>query len=124
MIPMQIKEHLKHFQTMKAADKDFAATLGGLMDQFSRHVEVENTRNLPMLENVIDSQENRALAAEFEKTKMFVPSRVHQEMSSKPPFDNVVGLLAAPLDKLTNLFRKFPKDREDKEKVYNPPDIH
>ena len=122
-----MKEHLKRFQGLKATDESFIPTLRTLMDGFSQHIQTQSSHTLPMLQSVINDQESRSLAQQFEHTKMFVPSRVHDEMSSKPPFDNVVGLLAAPLDRLANMFRKWPKDepREDKgkkkEKVYIPP---
>ena len=95
------------------------------MDRFSQYAEAENRRTLPMLQSVMSDQENRNLAHQFERTKMFAPSRMHQE---KPPFNNIVGLLSAPVDRLADFFRKWPdttsaeeKDRGKEEKIYVPP---
>lgn len=35
--------------------------------------------------------------------------RSHPSAPDKPPFETVVGLMTAPVDKLINLFNKFPK---------------
>ena len=91
------------------------------MDRFSQHAEAESSHILPMLQSVVNEQESRTLAQQFDRTKMFAPSRVHQE---KPPFNNVVGLLAAPVDRLADLFRKWPYSAsagEKEEKIYVPP---
>ena len=120
----QIKEHLKHFQDKKPSDSEFIPSLQVLMDRFSQHADAEKRRTLPMLQSVMSDQENRNLAHQFERTKMFAPSRMHQE---KPPFNNIVGLLSAPMDRLADLFRKWPdsasaeKDKGKEEKIYVPP---
>lgn len=46
----------------------------------------------------------------FERTKMFAPTRAHPSAPNKPPFETVVGLITAPLDKLRDVFRTFPED--------------
>jgi hypothetical protein len=50
---------------------------------------------------------------------MFVPSRSHPRAPNRPPFETLAGLLATPIDRLGDLFRKFPKEKEGaaKEKV-------
>jgi len=37
--------------------------------------------------------------------------RAHPNAPNKPPFETVAGLLAAPLDKLRDLFEKFPQNK-------------
>jgi hypothetical protein len=44
------------------------------------------------------------------RTKKFVPTHSHPNAPDKPPFETVVGLMTAPLDKLQDVFKKFPKD--------------
>jgi hypothetical protein len=54
--------------------------------------------------------ESEDLASRFNNTKAFVPSRSHPSAPDDGgPFETVAGLMAAPLDRLGDLFRKFPK---------------
>ena len=46
----------------------------------------------------------------FGRTKMFAPTKSHPSAPSKPPFETVAGLLAAPIDIIKDLFKKFPED--------------
>lgn len=114
----KIKQQLKHFQDLKATDENFISTLNSLMDDFNRHSEEEETSDLPKLQSLISEEENQYLTQQFDRTKLFVPSRAHPGSPNKPPFENVHGLLTAPVDKLMDILRKWP---EDWSRVYNPP---
>lgn len=81
-----------------------------IMDPLTQHIREEEKDDLPKLEDKISSDDSVALAKSFRRTKMFVPTRSHGSMTNKPPFETVAGLLAAPMDKLADMFRKFPKD--------------
>ena len=50
------------------------------------------------------------MAKSFGRTKMFVPTRSHPSAGEHPPFETVMGLLTAPFDHLSDLFRKFPDE--------------
>jgi hypothetical protein len=50
------------------------------------------------------------MAKSFGRTKAFVPSRSHPSAGEKPPFETAMGLLAAPIDHIADLFRKFPNE--------------
>ena len=41
--------------------------------------------------------------------------RAHPSAPNKPPFETLVGFLAAPIDKLLDAFAEFPKDDEMKD---------
>jgi hypothetical protein len=41
---------------------------------------------------------------------MFVPTQSHPSAPDKPPFETVAGLMAAPIDHLKDMFKKFPED--------------
>lgn len=45
---------------------------------------------------------------------MFVPTRSHPSAPDRPPFETAMGLLAAPIDRLMDMFRKFPDEPEKK----------
>jgi hypothetical protein len=78
------------------------------------HIDEEEKRDLPALEQALKShaQETESLATQFAKTKQFVPTRSHPSAGENPPFETVMGLMAAPIDKLADMFRKFP-DKKD-----------
>ncbi|PIG82585.1 HHE domain protein [Aspergillus arachidicola] len=103
-----VKEQLKKFQNLKASDADFIPTLEALMKDLAPHIKEEESTDLPALEESLTPEESEKLSKSFGRTKMFVPSRSHPSAPSKPPYETVVGLLAAPIDHLADLFRKWP----------------
>ncbi|GMF81353.1 unnamed protein product [Aspergillus oryzae] len=103
-----VKEQLKKFQNLKASDADFIPTLEALMKDLAPHIKEEESTDLPALEEALSPEESEKLSKSFGRTKMFVPSRSHPSAPSKPPYETAVGLLAAPIDHLADLFRKWP----------------
>ncbi|OJJ36571.1 hypothetical protein ASPWEDRAFT_38176 [Aspergillus wentii DTO 134E9] len=104
----EIKEQLKIFQDQSPTDVHFLHTIEGLMENFKHHVNDEETDDIVRLDDVLTQEQSISLTRSLERTKIFVPTRSHPIASSKPPFETVVGLLAAPLDHLADLFRKWP----------------
>jgi hypothetical protein len=64
--------------------------------------------DLPALDDALSSEDSKRLAESFSRIKVFAPSRCHPMAPNKPPFDAVAGLIAAPLDYLGDLLRRFP----------------
>lgn len=58
----------------------------------------------------MSADDSSRMAKSFGRAKAFVPSRSHPSAPNKPPFEIAVGLLAAPIDHLVDLFRKFPDE--------------
>ncbi|KAJ5160923.1 uncharacterized protein N7482_007927 [Penicillium canariense] len=106
-----IKEKLQIFQNLEASDPRFVPTMTILMDDLASHAQTEETKDLVKLEGAITAEESRRLARSFGRTKWFAPSRAHPNLPN-PPYQTVVGLMAAPVDYLQDLFRKWP-DPED-----------
>ncbi|KAJ5601707.1 hypothetical protein N7510_011241 [Penicillium lagena] len=104
----QSVKQLKIFQNMKASDPQFIPTIKALMEDLSEHIKEEETNDLPKLEELLSQEESEGYSTSFGRTKMFVPSRSHPSAPDKPPYETVVGLLAAPIDHLSDLFRKWP----------------
>ncbi|KAK6338464.1 hypothetical protein TWF730_002527 [Orbilia blumenaviensis] len=104
----RVKDMLYKFQSMKAQDPEFLKTLQELFKDLKQHIKNEEQKDLPALERQLDSDSSDSYARSFERTKLFVPTRSHPSAPDKPPFETVAGLLAAPIDKLMDLFRKFP----------------
>ncbi|KIM93480.1 hypothetical protein OIDMADRAFT_21522 [Oidiodendron maius Zn] len=105
-----VKEQLKRFQGLKAGSTEFIPTIKALMADLSEHIRGEEEQDLPALDRELSAEDSESLAKSFGRTKAFVPSRSHPSAPSKPPFETAVGLLAAPIDHLADLFRKFPDE--------------
>jgi hypothetical protein len=84
--------------------------LKSLWSHLSQHIEEEEKDDLPLLEKSLPSGEGDSMAKSFARTKMFVPTGSHPQAPDKPPFETVVGLMTAPIDKLGDMFRKFPQE--------------
>jgi hypothetical protein len=78
------------------------------MKNLKQHMEEEENEDLVALDKSIGDADAESLAKSFSRTKAFVPPRSHPMAPNKPPFEIVVGLMAAPLDHLWDLLRKFP----------------
>lgn len=106
-----MKEKLYEFQSMGPADPTFIPAIDSLWETLSQHIKEEEVEDLPALEKAIDAESSEAMARSFDRTKHFVPTRSHPGAPDRPPFETVAGLLAAPLDKLLDMFRKFPEGK-------------
>lgn len=95
---------------MKPSHEDFQLTLNNIWQQLSHHIDDEEHSDLPALERSMPEEVGNKLAKSFARTKMFVPTRSHPMAPDKPPFETVVGLMTAPIDKLGDMFRSFPKE--------------
>jgi hypothetical protein len=112
---------LKEFQNLNAVDDAFIPKLEEIWTELEHHIEDEESGDLPELESALGSRPIRgssdgsseSLAKKFEKTKAFVPSRSHPAAGENPYFESAVGMLAAPIDRIADLFRKFPDDITD-----------
>jgi len=106
----KVKQMLKAFQNMKATDNDYVETIQAIWSDLSHHIKEEENDDLPSFEEALKSipGESEKLAKSFERTKAFVPTRSHPSAGEHPPFETVMGLLNAPIDKVMDLFRKFP----------------
>jgi hypothetical protein len=107
---VQVKEQLSRFENMSPTDPEFDSTIKSLMEDLKEHIREEEQEDLPKLEEALEKTYSEDLAKSFQRTKMFVPTHSHPMAPSRPPFETVAGLMAAPIDKLRDMFRKFPKD--------------
>lgn len=111
-----IKEQLKVFQGLSADDPAFLPTLRGMVGDLEHHFKEEEEEDLVLLEEALSQAESEALTRSFERTKLFVPSRSHPMAPDKPPFETVAGLLAAPMDMVADIFRKWPHPGQEETK--------
>ncbi|KAL1596292.1 hypothetical protein SLS60_008937 [Paraconiothyrium brasiliense] len=106
----KLKTQLKEFQRMKSEDPEYIPKLKTLYTLLERHIAEEEKEDLPKFEKALSRQDGASakLAANFQRTKNFVPTRSHPSAGENPAFESVMGLLAAPIDRLADMFRKFP----------------
>lgn len=78
----------------------------------------------------IGPEDSASAAVSFKRTKKFAPTRyvisrstcrtfgltqrhrAHPGAPDKPPFETLAGLMAAPVDKLKDMFAQFPSQEE------------
>lgn len=106
----QVKALLHKFQNLSPSDSAFQPTLESLWSELSKHISEEETDDLPALEKTLSEGDSQSMSKSFKRTKMFVPTRSHPAAPDKPPYETVAGMLATPIDKLGDMFRRFPKD--------------
>ncbi|RHZ52741.1 hypothetical protein CDV55_100500 [Aspergillus turcosus] len=105
-----VKEHLYKFQGLSPEDAEFESTLKALWKDLGQHIKEEETEDLPTLEKTLDQTDSESQTKKFMRTKKFIPTRSHPSAPDKPPFETVAGLMAAPIDHISDLFRKFPEE--------------
>jgi hypothetical protein len=82
----------------------------------SAHIEEEEHQDLPALESALTTAnktgaESESLAKKFGMAKALVPSRSHPSAGENPYFESALGMLAAPIDHIADIFRKFPEEK-------------
>lgn len=108
----EVKNLLYDFQSMSPKDAKFIPTLQSLWSTLSKHIKEEERHDLPALEKHINSDRSMKMAKSFQTTKHFVPTRSHPSAPNKPPYETAVGLLTTPMDKLMDMFKRFPTEDE------------
>jgi hypothetical protein len=110
---LQVKELLKEFQNMHAESVDYVPKLKELWTVLAEHIKEEEEHDLPALEQALKSLdgESENMAKKFGLTKAFVPTRSHPSAGENPYFESAMGMLAAPIDHIADIFRKFPENK-------------
>lgn len=106
----QVKEDLYKLQSMSPNDSQFMPLFDQLLHDLHTHIEHESNEDMPRLEKLLSREESRALANQFERTKIILPTRSHPSAPNKPYFENFAALLAAPIDRFADLLRAFPSE--------------
>ena len=78
------------------------------MEDLRHHIDDEEKVGLPKLDEALSKDESIELAQSFDRTKYFVPTRAHSWTPQRPPYETAIGLMTAPIDRLADVFRKWP----------------
>ncbi|GLA50802.1 hypothetical protein AnigIFM63604_007117 [Aspergillus niger] len=106
-----IKELLYTFQGLQPDDTEFIPTLKSLWANLEQHIKEEESQDLPALESALGDSASESMARSFGRTKNFIPTRSHPAAPDQPPYETVVGLMSAPVDRLGDMLRKFPDQK-------------
>jgi hypothetical protein len=79
-----------------------------LTDDLAAHIHTEETLDLVKLESAITAEESQRLARWFARSKWVAPTRAHPSLPDRSPYEMATALIAAPLDHLQDLFRRWP----------------
>jgi hypothetical protein len=100
---------------MKPSQPDYVPKLKQLWAVLEEHIKEEEQHDLPALEQALTmapaAGESEKLSKKFGLTKAFVPSRSHPSAGENPYFESAMGMLAAPIDHIADIFRKFPDQK-------------
>lgn len=114
----QVKDDLYKLQSMSPDDSQFSSLLERLLNDLHTHIDHEANEDMPRLEKLLSREESRDLANQFEKTKMILPTRSHPSAPNKPYFENFAAMLAAPIDRFSDLLRAFPPEDQVQELIH------
>ncbi|KAL1714126.1 hypothetical protein EV715DRAFT_210176 [Schizophyllum commune] len=112
----EVKEKLYEIEKLDPGSTEFDALLESTMSALHKHIETEERDEMPKLEALLMEEDSKSAAGSFARTKMIAPTRPHPSAPDKPPFETIVGLMSAPIDKVMDMFAKFPSE-EDKQKA-------
>ncbi|OJA15610.1 hypothetical protein AZE42_09638 [Rhizopogon vesiculosus] len=110
-----VKELLAKLEALQVGTAEFDSILERAMATLHKHNDSEEQNDLPRLEMVLHPDHSKEAAAQFRRTKHFVPTRPHPMAPNKPPYETLVGFMAAPIDKLKDLFTTFPTEEMKKD---------
>ncbi|KAF8645907.1 hypothetical protein AX16_007493 [Volvariella volvacea WC 439] len=105
-----IKEKLAALEKMRVGTEEYGRTLAEAMGELKEHIASEESVDLPKLEVKLDAEGSKKAGESFERTKMFAPTRAHPHAPDKPPYETLVGFMSMPIDKLKDVFSKFPTE--------------
>jgi len=70
-----VKELLYNLESLTPGQADFHMTLAKVMEHLKPHNDSEEKNDLPQLETLIGAEGSKDAAAQFSRTKKFVPTR-------------------------------------------------
>ncbi|KAF9235486.1 hypothetical protein BU15DRAFT_51361 [Melanogaster broomeanus] len=110
-----IKIMLAQLETMEVGTDEYDQLMSRMMPQLREHNNNEETKDLPQLEEALRFDNSQEAAFQFNLAKRFAPTRPHPLAPNQPPFETLVALMTAPIDKLKDVFTPFPTEEMKKE---------
>lgn len=108
------KESTHAFDTMSLDNPHREKLLDILWADFIAHARKEEDVQLSKLDSVLGNEKSSRLARMFEKTKRLTATRPHPGSPNELPWATASAFMAAPIDKVRDMFRLFPDEEEVK----------
>ncbi|KAJ7726940.1 hypothetical protein B0H16DRAFT_1331801 [Mycena metata] len=105
-----VKEMLSKLESLTPGTDEYDKIIERMMVSLRHHNDDEEIKDLPLLEPQLGEDGSKHAASQFSLTKKFVPTRAHPSAPNQPPFETLAGFLVAPIDKLKDVFSKFPTE--------------
>ncbi|KAK7056962.1 hypothetical protein VNI00_002680 [Paramarasmius palmivorus] len=105
-----VKEKLYNLESLTAGTAEYDKTITQVMEHLHKHNDSEEINDLPQLEPLLGVDGSREAATSFTRTKKFAPTRTHPSAPNHPPAETLVSFLELPIDRLKDLFAKFPTE--------------
>ncbi|TCD63308.1 hypothetical protein EIP91_005689 [Steccherinum ochraceum] len=106
----QVKQELYELEKLKPGTPEYHDLITRMMASLHHHNDDEEIKDLPLLEPAIGEEASKQAARSFKTTK-----KAHPGAPNQPPLETFVGFLAAPIDKLRDMFVQFPTEEEKEE---------
>lgn len=110
----EVKVLLARVGNLSVGAPEHENVLSKVNDVLAEHMKGEEEHDLPLLESKLQTEESYNAEREFQRTKALAPTRPHPTAPDKPPYEILAGFLALPMDKIKDLFSKFPTEEEIK----------
>lgn len=123
----EVKENLSKLEKLSIQDREFDRIMISTQSSLVEHMLKEEQEQLPEFERVSTQEEIQKVLKKFERRKRIVPTRSHPNAPVNPYLESLVGLLAAPIDKLKDMFSDFPEKEDVKnvaKRADQPPQVH
>lgn len=85
----QVREKLKHFQSLKLGTAEFMPALQSLVDALAPCINEEEMADLPALDRALRSEQSNCLERSFRRIKSLAPSRSHPVAPDTPLLETV-----------------------------------
>ncbi|KXS15430.1 hypothetical protein M427DRAFT_56778 [Gonapodya prolifera JEL478] len=100
---LQVKKDLQNFDAKRET-----TLLSKIIGELRGHVDYEEQQEIPQLKAKLTTEEDQSLAAQWDKTRLTVPTRPHPLAPDQSGItEATAGMLAKPLDAIMNATREF-----------------
>lgn len=95
----EVKEALARLEKMSLDNLDFEGEFRTLVTNVTEHVNEEESEFFPLLQQHLDDEALLTLGTNLAAAKMLAPTRPHPNAPNTPPFNALVGVPAALVDR-------------------------
>jgi len=114
---LETKQKLAQLENLSVGDSQYDILLGEVMKDLSHHMKEEENDILNNLEAAIGADKIRELGEQLDGARTTAPTHPHPSAPDKPPGLTIVGMMAAPIDKMKDMTKSFANSSEEVKKA-------